>query len=752
MIMRERCALLSAFFFLVVAPSRMLGQFTLLFPTYPIDRPVEVTFVNSTTGFYATSAGSLFRTTDCGQTWQMQAHYQGDPITSIKFVDSLLGIAASSSGGLWFEKIRCLISSNGGAQWSQAEVNLSSAEDFIPLSKSVILRTEDGGISRLDNFYGQWTRTFTIPTSLWGGDIIAPYGSIHQLHRLPGGDIIALVSYQRAFTAHVISDSVSRIIRSSDSGVTWDTLWKGTTLDLRTVAFATAKVGWMGGERESLFKTTDGGVTWIQQHLDTLSTSSIRSIITFDTLSATAVDGTGTLFRTSNGGANWTTTVIEATWETTTRLAFPTRLIGFYAGSELYRTLDGGSTWQPVNNRIHETATHMQFVSRTLGFVLTDKGFYVTSDGGSSWSPRNDFSANPVIAHFQFTDSLNGWAVGEKHIMKTTDGGTTWSSTPLDPKTEFVRGVHFCNKDLGVVFEIRETGSNYASLLVTSNGGATWSKRTINEKEFVTSWHKMEFTGPDHLWFANQQGLWLSRDTAQTWQLFDSLTAFDSGFDMIDSVRGFCDNSHYKFGYTTTGGQTWTMRDKPYPSQILDVAVINPLTKNIPPVLFAGDEGTLLECQYGTDVRAMNTYTQDLLRNISIVRNGNIADVWVLGSQFQILHNSYLITGVEPPVATLPAEFALEQNYPNPFNPTTKVGFVVGRVVAPRGSEGPVLRHVRLVVYDLLGREVAVLMDETKPPGKYEVTFDASGLSSGVYICRLTAGDFVASRKMLLLR
>jgi hypothetical protein len=90
---------------------------------------------------------------------------------------------------------------------------------------------------------------------------------------------------------------------------------------------------------------------------------------------------------------------------------------------------------------------------------------------------------------------------------------------------------------------------------------------------------------------------------------------------------------------------------------------------------------------------------------------------------------------------TFPTEFSLSQNYPNPFNPTTSIEYIVA------GSE-----YVTLKVYDLLGREVATLLDEYKPAGSYEVEFDASHLSSGTYFYRLTAGAFVDTKKFILLK
>ena len=88
-----------------------------------------------------------------------------------------------------------------------------------------------------------------------------------------------------------------------------------------------------------------------------------------------------------------------------------------------------------------------------------------------------------------------------------------------------------------------------------------------------------------------------------------------------------------------------------------------------------------------------------------------------------------------------PTAFSLEQNFPNPFNGFSIFGFRI----AESGL-------VRLAVYDLLGREVAVLVNEWKTRGSYRVTFDAKGMASGIYFYRLTAGDFAQSRKLVLLK
>jgi hypothetical protein len=108
-----------------------------------------------------------------------------------------------------------------------------------------------------------------------------------------------------------------------------------------------------------------------------------------------------------------------------------------------------------------------------------------------------------------------------------------------------------------------------------------------------------------------------------------------------------------------------------------------------------------------------------------------------------------VILDVETPGPTVvPATFALKQNYPNPFNPTTQIVYdVPGRMVQGAGAS-----YVRLTVYDVLGREVAVLVDEQKGAGSHTVQFDASGLATGAYVYRMTAGDFVQTLRMMLVK
>lgn len=94
-------------------------------------------------------------------------------------------------------------------------------------------------------------------------------------------------------------------------------------------------------------------------------------------------------------------------------------------------------------------------------------------------------------------------------------------------------------------------------------------------------------------------------------------------------------------------------------------------------------------------------------------------------------------------------KFSLQQSYPNPFNPSTKIKFTIPSVIANETKQSQL---VTLKIYDVLGNEVATLVNEEKPAGSYEVNFDATSLSSGIYFYKLKAGNFAETKKMLLMK
>ena len=94
----------------------------------------------------------------------------------------------------------------------------------------------------------------------------------------------------------------------------------------------------------------------------------------------------------------------------------------------------------------------------------------------------------------------------------------------------------------------------------------------------------------------------------------------------------------------------------------------------------------------------------------------------------------------------IPNKYRLSQNYPNPFNPTTTIKYQLPTKVKSETA------NVKLIIYDILGREIATLVNQKQNPGNYEITWDAGNLTSGVYFCRLQVGTFVETQKMLMIK
>ena len=150
----------------------------------------------------------------------------------------------------------------------------------------------------------------------------------------------------------------------------------------------------------------------------------------------------------------------------------------------------------------------------------------------------------------------------------------------------------------------------------------------------------------------------------------------------------------------------------------------------VPNSVFGNGGDVLSDSQY----RIVGTLGQPFIGVAQNSANANNIGFWYL-----VTHE--LATSVEQIPSSVPKEFRLEQNYPNPFNPTTIIQFGL-----------PQRSNVTLKLYDILGRQVATLVDEELEPGVHKVNFDAEDLASGVYFYRIQAEAFVRTKKLMLLR
>jgi hypothetical protein len=200
---------------------------------------------------------------------------------------------------------------------------------------------------------------------------------------------------------------------------------------------------------------------------------------------------------------------------------------------------------------------------------------------------------------------------------------------------------------------------------------------------------------------------------------------FDQLLGSVDPIEGIY--------LSTDDGVTWTYAGP------FSIKVNSLLTNG--GYLFAGTDGhgVLLSSNSGASWETMNTGLADSSIS-SIVVHGTSLFAGTYGSGVWRRPISEM-TAVETNKDNSPTEFALEQNFPNPFNPGTTFRYLI-----------PIQSKVVIKVYDILGNEVATLLDEEKSVGTYELTWNAEQLPSGVYFYQLRAGDFTQTKKMILLR
>jgi hypothetical protein len=192
---------------------------------------------------------------------------------------------------------------------------------------------------------------------------------------------------------------------------------------------------------------------------------------------------------------------------------------------------------------------------------------------------------------------------------------------------------------------------------------------------------------------------------------------------------------------STDNGANWNTADTGLPSGTYVLCFAIDSSGGASNNIFAGTngKGVFLSTDGGTSWQDINTGMSNttvlsLTINGMTLFAGTDRGVWTLTV-------AGLITAVKRNAREIPDRFSLSQNYPNPFNPLTVIGYQL-----------PVNTLVTLKVYDILGRLVTTLVEDRQSAGTHSVTFNASNLSSGVYFYRLTAGSYVQTKKLMLLK
>lgn len=161
------------------------------------------------------------------------------------------------------------------------------------------------------------------------------------------------------------------------------------------------------------------------------------------------------------------------------------------------------------------------------------------------------------------------------------------------------------------------------------------------------------------------------------------------------------------------------------------------LIKQVENLTFSKTEVVIKDINTAEDKEA--EFEFDVRYNSTITKNDTV-EFLITDNQTIRVTKQFIFT------YTQPKEFRLEQNFPNPFNPATEIRYTIPSNVKREMS------NVVLKVYDVLGNEVATMVNEEKPAGYYEVEFNASNIASGVYIYRLSTGSFNATKKLMVLK
>ncbi|MBM2845447.1 MAG: Regulator, partial [Bacteroidetes bacterium] len=417
-------------------------------------------------------------------------------------------------------------------------------------------------------------------------------------------------------------------------------------------------------------------------------------------------------------------------------------------GAGVFRSTDNGASWTVVGLNI--TNVKSLAVSAATGGVgpnlfagtLTD-GVFRSIDNGSSWIWASTGLTLPSALSFAVSgDSgalgMNLFAGTLTGVFLSTNHGTNWTTTGLRRQ---VNSLVISSEAGGSGMNLFAGSSNGVFLSTDTGISWTWVSEGLTNT-FVWSLaatHAMVGSGMT-LFAGTEGGAFLSTDKGTSWTaaragLTDTVVR---SLAVSPSVGGSGTNlfaGTFRGGVflSTNNGTSWTAVNTGLPPNTT-VSVLAVSGSN----LFAGtSSGVFLSTNSGTSWSAWstgltNTYVWSLAVSANNLFAGTSGGVW---------RRTFPEASVRIPSSDLPTDFSLDQNYPNPFNPATTINY-----------QSPITSHVSLKILDLLGREVAALVNEEKPAGSYKASWDAAKMPSGVYFYRLNAGEFVETKKMVLLR
>jgi photosystem II stability/assembly factor-like uncharacterized protein len=368
----------------------------------------------------------------------------------------------------------------------------------------------------------------------------------------------------------------------------------------------------------------------------------------------------------------------------------------YSAGHDIHKSTNGGLNWVKQTNLPYEKErSEIDFINASTGWSPgADGSLLKTTNGGNNWI--ESFAGFETLTGVDFLNANTGYLTTTTgKVLKTTNGGSNWNM--FDPPSfSYLTSVMFLNDQTGWISG--SLGNTDGKIAKTTNGGQNWIVQLSNI-----------FNAPYQVYFRN------------------SLTGFASCYKKI-----------YR---TTNGGEDWDTAT--VHTEIREVKCITFVSASIgfAAASVSSNSGGILKTFDG----GLNWYLQWTKGTNSC----NSVDFYDSEKGWAGINSGVIVTGnsggniigIEAIQGNIPGEFSLSQNYPNPFNPMTNIELRIS------GSG-----FVSLKVYDITGREVAILVYRELSAGVYNVDFDASHLSSGMYFYRMETAGFRDVKKMMLIK